>query len=542
MVYWFDDIARHWARRADARLEAAPRAGKRISFPSERKGPCTVITRGNQSVIRYSVQNTFDGKYLTLEGEATYILPGRGTSRGGATEKEMSYPTRKRGGFRHGGAGAISDDAALTVKTTLRVSVKLGHSVILKIERQSNGSASEIKVSYGAPFRGIKQTSFTSDGKTIEGTVDHRRILPSPVKAGLKGLKFKDGKKPPLIIVDHVLERAIAGILTHAQQVVSKCSHNSTACETCKDDCTKEGLFCDAVVIGGCILTVFGFGVCVDFGTVGCTLDFARCSGNCEHPGNACCQVGPCPGGNCCDEGETCITSSAGVCCPKGQVVCSGTCCPPGIFQCNQNTCCPADRSVCSGVCCSPGQTCSTEGLCCPQLQPGSTPNSCKGICCPVGEVCRQEGICCPANEPVCNGVCCAGGGCDTNGNCCNFPNKFCIGSKICCPPFNVCCGSVCCDIDSVCHNGSCCPQHQACGSTCCPTGRICIDPQLGICAACPSGEVSCASVNFGGVVNNVCCPAGVDCCNGDTCCSPETMCCFTGGAWKCVDQSICIH
>jgi hypothetical protein len=333
----------------------------------------------------------------------------------------------------------------------------LGNDVVLHTDRTTSRGSTKVKVSYGSAFRGIKESSFTTDGKLVEGEIDSRRIVPLPVGAHAGSIKFEDGKPAPEVIVDQSLREAITSLFEQARQVASSCAAaggNRTpappslvggdGCNNCVDKCKTDAGVCDAAVAVSCIAALFGYGACAAAGAAGCSIGYEVCSGDCDKPGNACCPVG-CPGDNCCNSGETCadqnVDPSHTICCPKLQVVCSGVCCAPGILQCNQGICCPSNQSVCGGVCCEPGQACSTEGICCTTFQPNVTPISCHGVCCLKDEVCRIEGICCPPGVPLCKGVCCRSGQCDSNGECCSLDvngGKLC--GEVCCPVFSTCC------------------------------------------------------------------------------------------------------
>jgi hypothetical protein len=558
MAHWFDSLATQWAQLAEKAAAPPP-----VPVAVLTDGPCMITTSGKQSAARYSVQNSFQGKPLTLDGNVTY-------------------------GVAQSGASPAIATSTLTVTSTKVC--KLGTDLLFQISRRSSPGSTMVSVSYGPAFQGIKQSTSTSDGKTVQGTIDGRDTVPMDVKAGLSGLKFKDGAPAPSVRIDPSLKQAIAGILKQGQQAVASCSHHSDPCQSCLDACAGADLTCDAAAAISCIASGPAYGLCIAVGVGACMAVYDGCFAVCQAPGQPCCATS-CPDGTCCETGQTCAKgefgstggSSSYICCPAGQAVCSNMCCPPGITECNQGTCCASSwtptsdgsccqphAAVCSAqpgskttVCCGlgdlsqgvPPSICSTEGICCPPLKSGPpVPVSCKGVCCEgANDICTPEGICCPAGQPVCKGeggfVCCQGGACDANDFCCPPPSHFCNGSNICCPPFNVCCGTVCCDLYSVCLDGgqgklSCCPESQACGSVCCPTGHMCTDSKRGTCGACPSGTVTCMSENATGPLTAICCASGVDCCAGKCCASGEICCTPVDGPeiFGCWPGSKCIQ
>jgi hypothetical protein len=564
---------------------AAPSSGAPPSrVRVENRGPCTVIRNAEQTTVHYSVQSKFNGESLTFDGTQIYFHPTRtrlpivphpgGGGRpeevvqpSGSTRPEFNALSSAHLPFGSGGQRSVNLPAGPSMAGS--ETLKLGSDVVLHIDRASRQGSVQIKVTYGAVFHGVKQTSFSSNGKVIEGDVDGRRVVPLPVGTNVNKLKFADGRPGPGVVIDAALRDAIRTLRTESPSIGRSCfqggsqpsagaqelSVGGAKCENCLDSCNSALLWCEGIAAGACLFALWFDGACEVAAMAGCGSAFVVCSNNCDNPGGDCCPVA-CPNGSCCDDGETCIAD--GSCCPRLQIVCSGACCSPGISQCNQGICCPANQVVCNSVCCPQGQVCSTEGTCCPPLQPGVTPVSCHGVCCPQGQVCHPEGVCCPPKQPVCNSqfgpVCCQGGGCDTSGQCCPPPMKFCGKSKSCCPPFNVCCGDTCCGLNEVCltegRTGQplgCCPASQTCGvggenPVCCPNGQICVDTQNSTCGPCPAGQVACRSVGNGAIV---CCAQGVNCCNG-TCCKPQEICCTnifgSPQVFGCHLESLCIN
>jgi len=402
---------------------------------------------------------------------------------------------------------------------------------------------------YGAVFRGIQHSLFSSDGTIITGNVDGRAIVPFPASTASHNLhlRFVDGQPAPVVRPSDGVEAALKRVFDQAEDALpSTCAlsgggpqllpehhellpFSSTivppvapydlptfgaACNHCADLCTQAGLVCDAGVAAGCIATLFGYGACVGIGGASCAAAFDLCGSNCDSNGGPCCPQ-ECPDGSCCNAADVCAGN--GNCCKIGEIVCGGQCCQPQITECNQDTCCPSDTTPCGPVCCGTGQQCAdpTTGTCC-----AAGVQACGGTCCAVGDVCGPDGFCCAPSE-LCNGTCCNGGSC-VNGSCCYGPVT---PGGTCCDFGQSVCNGQCCD--GTCVSGLCCPSTQEpCGSACCPAGSRCADPSTSTCTACGAGETGCLDPVTG---QTLCCPGGAACCNG-ACCASGDECCFSGG------------
>jgi len=654
MGHWFDDLVTGLAlgklsrrsalkRALQASLAAAAESFGRAdalaqgstALPVQSQGPCQVVRGGDQTTLSYSVQAKFNGKPLVLSRTETFnpsrsisppVVPSpkaggpppvvpRPPASSGATLKlppTTHLPVGIRPPVLPGPTGpSITSTETLT----------LGSDLVLHSDRVTSQGSTQIKVSYGSAFQGIKESTFTTRGTSVEGDIDGRQVVPFASSAKPLSITFADGKPEPAVVIDPNLRQAITALFKQAAQMAASCKtpaanraaagayddptaiafsrrrpslfsrwlkipsvagfapassplHSFLAsppwaappalaamsvapappppvggdtCTNCTDGCNTEGIGCDAVVAAGCVLALFGYGACVAAGAAACSAGYEECLNACDAAGGACCPVS-CPGGNCCDTGETCADQNVDpnhtICCPKLQVVCAGVCCASGILQCNQGICCPAAQSVCGGVCCPAGQTCSTEGICCPITAPNAQPISCHGICCVQGQVCRPEGICCPADAIVCNGTqggptCCQGGNCDSNGNCCSplhNGGELCGGS--CCAVFSKCCNGVCCNSFDQCINGTCCPPAQVCGGICCPAGKTCQDPKTQRCGACASPLLTCIPVDNANAP--ICCAPNASCCSGK-CCPAGQICCNVAGVYGCHTEQVCI-
>jgi len=396
----------------------------------------------------------------------------------------------------------------------------------LNLQRQAGGAA-EVSVEYGTVVSGARQLVFSSsDGKTLNGELDGRAIVPFPIGASAGALRFLDGQPAPNVTATPAIRQAVAIILQQAKTATANCQRTVTRvrspenapANTGQSDDTFDTPQC-AGCLGGCAATAAGIGAgcCVATLGIGCgicvggaAIGVAACIATCHF--TVCCPV-HCGSQACCFAADSCLDPTRGVCCQAGTLPCHNRECCQASDSCLPNgTCCPSGQAVCdNNICCQPGQACSTEGICCQQLQPGAPPISCRGVCCAAGDVCLDGVACCPPNQPVCNGVCCLGGRCDANGNCCGPPSKFCGGSNICCPPFNLCCGDECCNFNQSCTNGTC-------TNTVCPSGQVPCEFTPGMC--CPPGLM--------------CCPATNTCCDTTT-----TICCQEKG---CIAPGACFQ
>jgi hypothetical protein len=158
----------------------------------------------------------------------------------------------------------------------------------------------------------------------------------------------------------------------------------SGSCNDCFNWCQIDYPGCWVLGLAGCapLLEVPFVGsalylVCAGAALVGCLAWTMSCEQDCEAVGAPCCPAGC--GSSCCDYGERCSSTAAGLCCSSGTTPC-GTMCCTGNETCSNGMCCPG--TVCAdGTCCD-----NTCGQCL------------GGICVPV-----QDGTACP------NGTCCGG-------------------------------------------------------------------------------------------------------------------------------------
>ncbi|MGB0065110.1 MAG: hypothetical protein WBP85_11750 [Terracidiphilus sp.] len=533
--------------RAMARASSGRPVSPRPDSGSEQRGPCSFSRDGQITTLKYGVQSSVNGKPLTHECEITFDV---GSTRGDAK----------------------------SVKITSTTTVKLGDDPLLQIDRSSQGGSMQIKYSYGQAFQGVHEAAFTSDGKTVQGTVDDRAISPHPVGADASTIKYADGHPAPAIKLDSAISDALTSLLKQARDAVSTCKSAGASRSSSAPDSWFQSLALrrgvnlsrsrPAVEIAslspaalalapstfGALQPLaalegagegFGMGQIGGSGCTDCQNDCAGTYAECEAAAGGGCLVAflcpPC--GAACEgtaliacsiTGAECLSNcnnAGSACCPIG---CSnGNCCNSGQ-QCTPNGgCCPDGVEICNNQCCSPGQVCK-NGVCCT-----SDRNVCHGVCCPEGNVCSTEDICCPSIKSGEKPISCGSACCPEGQNCA----KSYAGSKdeICCYTERIC-GGVCCP--SGCVNGNeCAPLclvGESCGSSCCDWG--CADSKTSTCKPaqnCAKGQYVCTGEAAG--VVNVCCPNGTGCHNAKCCPTNTTYCTnVTTGVAGCWPSSQC--
>jgi hypothetical protein len=233
----------------------------------------------------------------------------------------------------------------------------------------------------------------------------------------------------------------------------------SGACIGCWTGCIGGGIVCLAAAAGACTWAGPFYAVCFAIAAAACAIGEWVCMELCYAEGHPCCPVG-CGEVACCEDGETCLNSTTGLCCS------------PGLTPCAGENCCESTE-VCLGTGPLAGTCCEAENVC------GTT-------CCGSLEVCAPGGFCCGFNQKPCNGGCCKAG-------------EECLGGD------------------------TCCPAAQACGNNCCDVDQKCTNPALGICEdICPEGQKVCLGAGNCCDLNEVCaevvplcCPAGMYYCFG---------------------------
>jgi Stigma-specific protein, Stig1 len=439
-------------------------------------------------------------------------------------------------------------------ETTTTIDLRLAGNPLVQVDATTSADGTRVNVQYGAAVRGIKQATFSStDGKTIQGAIDGRAILPFPIGADPHSVRFADGAPPPIVKVKGSTEKAVTRLLKQAHDATATCApppvpatptatrppkgsaarlllapealqtgepghhsfpETSAGCLGCEAVCASAEGICIAVGETGCAASLFFYGLCLAGVLIGCGSIAAGCVAACHVPNFPCCPVTCGHGlGSCCDAGEACLDPTNHVCCAEGLVPCNGiSCCHPGDTCLSDGTCCPGGQATCLNVCCQPGEACQNNSVCCPPSQA-----VCLSACCQPGEVCNN-GQCCPTGK-VCGPNCC-----DALDDCID------AGRGVCCGGLNKPCNGTCCGPDDECVNGACCPLGQVCGNVCCPAHTSCTDFATGKCAACSHPDwVPCRAKG-----EPTCCPSLNQCCQNGVCCDIGSPCGWTGTAWKC--------
>jgi len=511
MDHWFDDLTKDLARgtlsrrsmlgsvlKTGAAALATAFVGRsgsmaRAVFPDngepQREEFCRSRQEGRASVQSLAARSTFKGRSLTLDQTTRKVTP----------------------------KGEIG----------ITKVIKLGGASLLEIEATGRPNLTQISVTFGSAFQGVRRATFTStDGNVLRGEVDSRRLTPFRIGEPPSSVKFVDGGPPPTIKVDNDIAEAIRSIHERAIQIARECnprhrhharslsrtalpspqgdvghgSHpsGSVDCLVCEGECMGALGICTAGVGGGCAAALLGYWVCLAAGEAVCLLIYKKCWDACHDTGNACCPVS-CGDVACCDKGETCLNAKIGICCSEGLIGCGNKhCCQP-TDTCISATgfCCPAGRNVCNDVCCKIGEVCKNN-KCCPEKL------VCGNVCCADGMKCADatKSLCCSLVVDYCNGVCCNLGEKCINGKCCSKP-----------------CGTACCGANEACQNGKC------------------------VSIVCADGLVTCIpkdSASKEGAA--MCCPPNVSCCLGK-CCKPSEICCgLPGTPFGCHYASLCIH
>jgi hypothetical protein len=170
----------------------------------------------------------------------------------------------------------------------------------------------------------------------------------------------------------------------------------------------------------------------------------------------------PCPGNNCCQQGQTCQGGSF-----QSSSDCGSLCCVGGTCQTPSTTC--ASQGF---YCCPSGYTCSQtrtgsgcSGTCCSSQTYCTQPSTCPDGTCSPGETCPQD-RCCSGVSYTTSQVCCSGS--VFTGNCCS--NSDCPSGQSC--SNHACSGTSCTCTSWV--NGACggsCPSQRQQARTCTPSG-----------------------------------------------------------------------
>jgi hypothetical protein len=535
-------------RRELVPVASADSLSGRSERPTAKCAPFDVHHIPGETTTNFCANKIYNGKLLTLRGSTSASGP-------------LLHPRTKASTYQ------FESSISMFYAGDLLVSVSSWASSLV---HRSKLLSERTIIQYGKAIPGAPRSILSVVNGKLTGTVANVPVMPrtfdlaAPRPNVSERLALADGHtvvppkfEPGLASAMRELftlanenikrsrQRLVGSNVTHSKPSVfsrlgfiaeaSNAPQTSQACGNCVNNCEEVTAACVALAAGTC---VWDFGISC-LALPACYTSDVICHDNCNSPGGACCPQ-TCPGNDmCCESGS--LLCDCG-CCYSDQSVCTNNgCCPKdrpvGCPAGDYIRCCPSSTDCCGETCCPPGFHCGdpAQHLCCPNGQ-----DACGSTCCPTGN-CQPGNICCPPGQQICNNlpgmvparICCEGGACDNQGVCCNQFGALCNG--VCCSGFGVnCCKGACCD--GVClsdRNGQigCCPwARQPCGvggdnPVCCPAGYQCVDPHEGICAPCPAGQTACMSTNETGPITSVCCPPGVNCCNGK-CCAPSEICC----------------
>jgi hypothetical protein len=491
---------------------------------AQANGSCTARTVNGQSVLQFSVQDTFTGLPLVLSGSVT-------------VSREGAFPPKQ--------PVALSAEMSQTVTAVTLGRLLLARMTTTATALPGKTAKAQTTIVYSAPIQGVRNAQFTVNGSELTGAIDNRTIVPQKVPSS-EPLRMTDNGPVPKIAIDPALAEAIRALGTAAEQRIRTCQRIATrvarpntrasqvltspvsvnaielsppfglaeggftspACTNCLETCNQTVSVC----WGGSFITcLFDLGISCGVGPGVCAATGVICTDNCDKVGGACCKTA-CP--QCCDDDAVCCGTS---CCY------TNTAASKTAGVCSNGDCClPTSPVGCGGYCCKSGQSC------CGKFDPFGSGGI--AACCPAGQFCvdAKSSLCCPsANMVNCGDTCCS-----SSSNCINNGTVCCDGGIIC--------GNECCRNGESCLNGHCgfgpcgntfCGFATCCNGVCCDFNQLCVN---GVCQTTPCGfqEVPCPNTP------GQCCPPGLECCLNNTCCDPGTQCCGVRG---CVPIGTCV-
>lgn len=198
------------------------------------------------------------------------------------------------------------------------------------------------------------------------------------------------------------------------------------------------------------------------------------------------------------------------------------TCYNPCTHDCNPGTLDNVVPKENCAICCN-NTCCDTE--CC------NNPATGIKICCPTGTTC-QNGICCPTGKINCGGTCC------DSANCIGGVCKECPTGEIpcgedydnCCTP-DKCCNGECINFPDV-----CCAGTKVIASRCCNNAVISAESICCVSPISPFGQFVC-DINTENCCGSLCCEKNKTCCNNTDCC--DEACC-SGPNGGCYNENAC--
>lgn len=382
--------------------------------------------------------------------------------------------------------------------------------VTSKITNAGSKSITDISIDFGKVANGMEQIRATSDGTTIQGTVDGKPFGPLPIPIDPSVATFTDGSlipggrlPPPFdaavkLMADEVLaqektcssgdggtsasDTGMGGSVGKDHSPPKK-GHDGPIALSSTGDPGSPGHQSDttdaALCIGcraACVVTTTGGAIACCLGSFflgcgGCAAVAAAAQTGCIYEAckGTCCPK-DCGSDNdvqlaCCFSGETCLNADTSMCCSSNETACAGTRCCPGGDTCiatgpQTGTCCPS-VDTCGQSCCDSTESClnqATSTCCTKGKECGSTccgnsetigfdcENPTLGLCCPTGRGCGT--MCCARGQ-----VCIAAGQCDPDPRGYCFPEAPCTTDADCDPHFEFC------DTNAGAPSGGCCTE-----------------------------------------------------------------------------------
>src|SRR5262245_8968697 len=180
-----------------ARASAPPTDPKKHSMGSV--ASCSVSHNGHQATFHVIVKERH-GR-LTLDETATLVAP----------------PLNQ-------GARTLASSVAVALDGATLVQ----ESSTGTLPNPVGPTSSTISIHYGKGFHGIREANFSSDGTTVQGTVDGRAIVPFPLPRdrghlGKERLTFADGKPGPTLGTNAAIVHDISKIEKRAKAATASC-------------------------------------------------------------------------------------------------------------------------------------------------------------------------------------------------------------------------------------------------------------------------------------------------------------------------------
>jgi hypothetical protein len=382
--------------------------------------------------------------------------------------------------------GKLNGTSMLAVATSDRATRQLsvdkvvrrhGVDVIVSHDTGSTGSM-RANVRFSSPIRGIREATGTSDGVTVQGTVDGRAIVPHAVDLDPNQTRFADGRPAPRIFVPFGFSHTLRVLEDQAESLLDDCSFErlppaeAVAAltvgneplhypsgnlgsggrpgeprpgavdqieDTYNDLCARCGNSCAghaALEVLGCLFLPFVFAC-----EVAAIARGVACGRACDDVGSQCCPIdcgGTEHGEGCCATGTQCINATEQSCCYSWEIPCGGKECCFGTQECVNGMQGPQCCEPCGSECCN-----TSNGFFCKDAT--------RSQCCKDGQEC---GTACCASDPATG-----------------LPQATCEDATLglCCNVFTTGCAGRCCDIGQVCANGQCAP----------PPPMTCLRPEL---------------------------------------------------------------